>query len=357
RVSSTGVYLLLGADAVALGPESRIGPSHPIRLAPGPGGGLDLRSILSPVGGSTVVSGQTSPMAESLAFAERLGQQRGNGGIADAVRSAIEGRTLLGRDLQGRAGVQIVETAGFRPVGVVRGFDQTSIGRASPPRVLSLATPAIVALAPAWYVQIGQVVANPWVVLFFLLLGIYGLVSELLHPGTVLPALLGVTALGLAGWGLWSLPVAPWGVVLVIFGALFILAEAKVGGPGFFGIPGAIMFLWGALTFIPAQYGDLRIPVYAVGLIGVLVLGLGFMAIRYIRHALQSGPAIGGIEGLVGEVGEARSPLAPEGTIFVHGEYWSARTRDLAPLPEGAAVRVLAKEGPLLVVEPVPPPP
>jgi membrane-bound serine protease (ClpP class) len=46
------------------------------------------------------------------------------------------------------------------------------------------------------------------------------------------------------------------------------------------------------------------------------------------------------------------SPLAPEGKIFVHGEYWNAVSP--VPVPAGARVRVTAVEGLTLTVEPAP---
>jgi membrane-bound serine protease (ClpP class) len=47
-----------------------------------------------------------------------------------------------------------------------------------------------------------------------------------------------------------------------------------------------------------------------------------------------------GSQGLVGEVGVARTDLAPSGKVFVHGELWNAHSAQ--PLRSGAQVRVVA---------------
>jgi membrane-bound serine protease (ClpP class) len=60
---------------------------------------------------------------------------------------------------------------------------------------------------------------------------------------------------------------------------------------------------------------------------------------------------ITGEEGMVDEIGEARTPLTPRGKVFVRGEYWDAEST--APVQPGARVRVVAVAGLLLKVEPI----
>jgi membrane-bound serine protease (ClpP class) len=54
---------------------------------------------------------------------------------------------------------------------------------------------------------------------------------------------------------------------------------------------------------------------------------------------------------ILGLVGEVRTTLDPTGSVYVGGELWSARSD--AVLPVGTSVRVTAREGLLLLVEPV----
>jgi membrane-bound serine protease (ClpP class) len=54
--------------------------------------------------------------------------------------------------------------------------------------------------------------------------------------------------------------------------------------------------------------------------------------------------------GLLNEVGEARTPLSPDGKVFVHGEYWDAVSS--TPVETGGEVRVVAVDGMKLRVEP-----
>jgi len=54
-------------------------------------------------------------------------------------------------------------------------------------------------------------------------------------------------------------------------------------------------------------------------------------------------------------IGKTASPLEPDGTVFVRGEYWSARADGV--VPAGVRVEVTAVEGLRLRVRLAPPEP
>ena len=68
-------------------------------------------------------------------------------------------------------------------------------------------------------------------------------------------------------------------------------------------------------------------------------------------RARFSTPTIGR-EWMIGEEGEARTAIAPDGTVLVRGAPWRARTNRATPIGAGDPVRVVAVEGLVLEVEP-----
>ena len=70
------------------------------------------------------------------------------------------------------------------------------------------------------------------------------------------------------------------------------------------------------------------------------------IALRARRNKVTTG-----IEGLIGEIGTARTPLAPDGKVFVHGEIWNAVAS--TSVPAGEHVRIRKVDGLRLEVEPV----
>ena len=56
-----------------------------------------------------------------------------------------------------------------------------------------------------------------------------------------------------------------------------------------------------------------------------------------------------GEEGMVGEVGTAKTEVHQQGKVLVHGEYWNASSE--RPIPAGARVRVIKVHGLKVEVE------
>jgi membrane-bound ClpP family serine protease len=61
---------------------------------------------------------------------------------------------------------------------------------------------------------------------------------------------------------------------------------------------------------------------------------------------------ITGEDSLIGQVAEARTDIAPEGTVFTKGTLWRARTMETG-IAAGSKVQVKATEGLVLLVEPL----
>ena len=55
------------------------------------------------------------------------------------------------------------------------------------------------------------------------------------------------------------------------------------------------------------------------------------------------------LSGLIGQRGEAKTAIGEQGSAQVAGELWSARS-DI-PVPAGRAIKVIGREGFVLVVE------
>jgi membrane-bound serine protease (ClpP class) len=83
---------------------------------------------------------------------------------------------------------------------------------------------------------------------------------------------------------------------------------------------------------------DKSIVFTAVGTVGAFVLAVSYL----VFHTQKARPTMG-LEGIVGEVGEVRGKLSPTGQIFVHGEYWNARSDGEVAI--GEKVRVVGYEG------------
>jgi membrane-bound serine protease (ClpP class) len=192
-------------------------------------------------------------------------------------------------------------------------------------------------------------VSDPNIGFILLALGALGVYVEFSHPGLILPGVIGAI---MALLGLSSLSVMPinWiGASLLILALAMFVLEAKFTSHGILGIGGAVAMVLGAMLLIDAP------PELRIHLDTALAVTLPFALITIFLVSLvfkaRANKVITGLSAMLNEIGEARTPLAPKGTIFVRGEYWEAVSS--APVESGAKVRVSAVDGLLLRVEPV----
>jgi membrane-bound serine protease (ClpP class) len=106
---------------------------------------------------------------------------------------------------------------------------------------------------------------------------------------------------------------------------------------------GAVMLVDSPLPEMRVHWGTAIALAVPFSAITVFLLSL---AVRARRGKVETGK-----EGMIGEIGAAVTELAPEGKIFVHGEYWDAVSP--RPVAAGARVRVTAIDKLKLTVEPV----
>jgi membrane-bound serine protease (ClpP class) len=141
-------------------------------------------------------------------------------------------------------------------------------------------------------------------------------------------------------------------VVLMIAGALLLVAEAHVVSYGVLGVAGILSLVAGAVLAVDAAGGSvavalaLAIPMALVAVALLLIAGRKALALRRRRPQ-------GGSTGLIGRVGVVRQAPTPIGHVLVEGELWRARNSwadDEPALREGEHVVVEQVHGLTLAV-------
>jgi membrane-bound serine protease (ClpP class) len=108
----------------------------------------------------------------------------------------------------------------------------------------------------------------------------------------------------------------------------------------------------GSLFFIQASAGSPGVnPILAV-LVSLIACGLLFVAGSKGVEAMARKP-FQNPDNLLTKTGEARTTVYKEGSVYINGENWSARSAK--SIPSGTRIRVLKRDGLVLVVEALPP--
>ncbi len=330
HAASAGFIILVSADIAAMAPGTNTGAAQPVLAMGGELQGPMKQKV------------ENDTAASLRAVTDKRGR---NSELA--VKAVLESKSFTELDALDASLIEVVaqdvhdllEQLDGRTV--VR-FDGTE-------EVLDLSSPELRAYVPSLRQRILLPLTNPSLALLVLVLGLAGVYIEFTSPGLVIPGVLGGILLIVGLMALSLLPINAAGAVLILLAVAFFVIEAMTPVNGILAAGGAVAMVLGIVILVDTDVPELQIgwgPAVAITLpfaaISVFLLQL---AIRSFRFKVATGA-----EAMVGELGEAKTAVAPTGTVFVHGEHWSARSR--SEVAAGQGVRVVAVDGMTLEVEP-----
>ncbi len=328
RAASAGFFLLEAADVAVMSPGTNTGAASPVLM----GQEMDpvmrskiendssawLRSIVLKRGHNVDLAEKT--IREAKAFTEREA-------LDEHLIDAIEpDQARLLADLDGR---EITRFDGRKETLHTRDAEVTEYRPSSRERIVNA-------------------IADPNIAFILLVLGALGVYVEFSSPGLIFPGVAGgiMALLGLSGLSV--LPINWIGAALLILGVSMFVLEAKFASHGILGGGGAIAMLLGALLLVNGP-PELRIHL-STALATTIPFALITMFLVSLVVRARANKVLMASGGLIDEIGEARTSLAPGGKVFVHGEYWDAVST--TPVDAGAPVRVVTVDGMKLRVEP-----
>lgn len=175
---------------------------------------------------------------------------------------------------------------------------------------------------------------DPNVAFVLLVVGAIGIYWEMHAPGMIVPGVLGLLLVCAGAYGLYQDAPSWYGLTLLALAALLLGIELKYYTHMVSGLAGTLLLAFGALVLLQGPRRIMPSVAFAVSAaFGLITIFLGSLAMRTRKNKLLTG-----IETLVGETGVSRTAINPEGTVFVHGEYWKARSQE--SIPAGEPVRV-----------------
>jgi membrane-bound serine protease (ClpP class) len=328
RAASAGFFILESADVAAMAPGTNTGAAHPVLL------GEKMDEIM-----------KAKMENDAAAFMRTIANKRGRN-VVVAESAVRESKSFTEQEaLQ----LKLIDVIAPNEQSLLRAIDGRTFKRYDGSTVtLHVANAQIKTIEMTLRQQLMSSLMDPNVAFLLLVLGGLAIFAEFNHPGAVVPGVVGVIAIVLALFALNFLPTrfASLALLLVAF-ALFAL-EAKFASHGVLAIGGIVSMIIGALFLVDGPIPQMRVNIItaiaASVPIGVIAVFLTTLVLK-ARH----GKIATGSEGMVGQIGIARTPVGAEGKVFVHGELWNAVAS--AAIAEGARVRVASVNGLHLTVE------
>lgn len=334
RAWSAGTYILVGSHVAAMASHTIIGSCQPVDFMGQP-------------------INDTKHINALVKLMETKAEERGRN-VTVAKKFIIENLNLKADEAYKLGITDVPPVDGLRELlNLVNGMEvKTKAGIVK----LETLNADVVEYNPSLRVAVLTVISDPQIAYILMTVGLLALIFGLasgVYPSAIVGAIM--TILGIIGLG--ATPLSLGSLLLIALGLILLLVEALTPGFGLFGISGIISLALGAFLVIAFEPMRWVVSPEWIGTFVWIIVAItapiaafaAFMAYKVIEVRRRK-PFLGTV---VGEVAEAIDNMdeGGEGFVIFRGELWMARA--LKKVAKGSKVRIVAKEGPRLIVEPL----
>ena len=329
RAASAGVFILYASHIAAMAPGTNIGAAHPVSM-----GGEKMDSVML-----------EKVTNDAVAYIKALAKERGRN-QKWAERAVRESASI---DAETALELGVCEIIAEDEEDLIAKLDGRTTKVKGKRITLKTESKPVKRVAMTLRERLLLILTNPNIAYILLLLGIYGLFFELQNPGMIFPGVVGGICLILGFYALHLLPVNYAGVALIILSAILFILEIYVTSQGVLAIGGIISLVMGSLILFESNVPFLRVSWEVIMIVAIIIAGF-FIFILAMGVRAQFKRRVTGKEGLVGEIGTAKTDIKPTGgTVLVHGEYWNAVSDTL--IKKNQKVKVVSVKEMILHVE------
>ncbi len=325
RAASAGVWVSQAADVLAMSPTSNIGSSTPIDSS-GQNLGKDLRR--------KVINDSVASLTALAAS-----HHRNTTWPAKAVR--VASNLTATQALR----MNVIDLVAPTLPALLKKLDGYRTKDAQRPFTLHLAGAEIDTVKPGFFTRFLNTIIDPNLISILFLLGLVGLVFEVLHPGIVLPGALGAVSLVMALYGFSVLTPSWGGLALVVLGVILLVVDLHAPTHGVLTIGGLISLGFGLALLFQNEPAAYRVNEWLVIGVGAAI-GAFWVFATGKALAARGLPVETGVQTMIGQRAKVRGP----GLVFVDGALWQAHSADDSELVPGEEVEVSAVDGLQLTV-------
>ncbi len=174
----------------------------------------------------------------------------------------------------------------------------------------------------------------------------------LFAPGTGLLEVGALFVLVLAAFGIYNQPINWWALILLVVGVVPFVLALRRWKRWWLLVVSLLALVIGSMFLMRGPNGGPAVNPFLALFMSASAIGFLWIVGRKSLEAMVLRP-LNARERLEGQLGEARTDIRGEGTVYIGGEEWTARSDQFIPL--GARVQVVRRDGLVVYVEVVNP--
>ena len=329
QAASAGSVIAAAAHAVSMAPETVVGAASPVDSS-----GADIEA--------TMLRKVTEDLKATM---RTLTVRRGEDAVTLAEAMIEEAKAVTASEALEAGFIDVVATD---VDDLLRQLDGLTIEVNDQSITLEFSDVDQIGYSMSFVERMLHALSNPLLIGILLAIGVQAILIEISSPGGWVAGFVGVLCIGLALYGLGTIPANWFGLILIAVAFVLLLLEVKTPGTGALAAVGGLTLFAGLLVLFnsPGSPSFARISIPGAVIISGMTAGFFLFIVTKALRAQQRQPTTG-IEGLLGQVGPVKKELVAtkddaslyRGVVFVNGELWKASSDEAISRGEQVIVK------------------
>jgi len=334
RAASAGTFLAYASHISAMAPGTNIGAATPVNLMPSTKPSTPKSATEdSKKQKNMKTSLEKKVINDAVAYIKSIAQLR-NRNITWAIEAVREGKSISALDALEK---NVVDLMANDVEDLLKKIDKTVIKINDKDITINTKDASVIYFEASWKTKFLMAISNPSIAYIFLIMAMYGVLFEMMNPGSIFPGVIGAISALVAIYSLNILPFNYVGLFLIFLGISFMIAEIFIAGIGVLGIGGVIAFAIGSiLLFDPDTLG----ATVSMPLVASFSLVSFFFFVFLLGFLIKSrkSKVVCGFENIIGTKGTIIQALNNEYKVSIQGELWSAISYEKLELSDNVVV-------------------
>jgi len=330
RAASAGTFLAYASHVSVMAPGTNIGAATPVNLISTP----KTTAKKNPTKEDSDKKDEKTAMQkkvfnDAVAYITSIAQLRKRN-IDWATQAVLEGKSISAQDALDK---NVIDYMANDLDDLLKIIDGTSVTINDELILINTKNANIIYFEATWKTKFFMTISNPSVAYIFLIIAMYGIMFEMMSPGSIFPGVIGAISAMIALYSLNILPFNYVGLFLIFLGVSFMIAEVFIAGIGILGIGGVVAFAIGSIMLFDPNVLGTAVSIPLVASFSLVSFSFFIYLLRFLMNSRKNG-AMNAYDNLIGEEAKVIQLTSSGYKVSLQGEIWDAKSSELFNIGE-----------------------
>lgn len=331
RAASAGTFLMYASHIAVMAEGTHIGAATPVNvmqnqpLSNKKNENNDLEKIKSAM--------EKKVLNDTIAYIKSIAEHRKRN-IDWAIEAVKDGKSISSTEALEK---EVIDFMANDIIELLKKIDKKDVKINNQIVKIDTSNANIVFFNASWKIKFLMSIANPNIAYIFLILAMYGILFEMMNPGSIFPGVIGAVSALIALYALNILPFNYVGLLLILLGIALMIMELFLSGFGIMGIAGTIAFIFGSILLFDERILGSAISIPLIIAFSVVSLGFFIFLLGFVIKSRALNP-VSGISTMSGDIVIITEINDNEYKILHNGELWSAKSDEKFSIGDDAVV-------------------